>query len=90
VNNQKRLKVEFRAQLNKFEEQQKRDEECGKRTDGLMAQHLQTAEEKLRKLKAAMHKPYLIWKWKRSETSTFIPPHEKQCLKIQNRLSPKA
>jgi hypothetical protein len=43
----------------------------------------------LEKLKAAMHKPYLIRKWTRSETSTSIPPHEKQPLKIQNRLSPK-
>jgi hypothetical protein len=39
-------------------------------------------KKNLENLKAAMHKLCLIRKWKRSETSTSILPHEKQCLKI--------
>jgi hypothetical protein len=43
--NQKRLEAEFRAELTKFEEQRKRDEERRNRTDALMAKRLQAAEE---------------------------------------------
>jgi hypothetical protein len=53
-----------------------------------MTKCLQPAEENLEMLKAVMHKQYLILKWKQSETSISIPPHETHCLKIQTRLSP--
>jgi hypothetical protein len=53
VNNQKRLEAEFRAELHKFEEQRKRDEERCKSTDALMAKRLQAAEDKLRKAKSS-------------------------------------
>jgi hypothetical protein len=53
VNNKKPLEPKFRAELYKFHEQRKRDEERRRRIDTLMAERLQAAEEKLRTAKSS-------------------------------------